>query len=75
MSDIVDGELCFRGKYVATVLVYSDTTQALRVNVECDYEDKLEELRAVSHTPVTFNERTAVYRISQVSIDSDCLVR
>ena len=40
----VDGNPWFRGKDVATILGYSDTKQAIRVNVDSGDKKKMEEL-------------------------------
>ena len=62
---IVDSLLYFNGKDIATILGYSDTKQAIRVNVDDDDKQKLEELNkqvgGVSNKPLDYNDRNTIY--------------
>jgi hypothetical protein len=51
----------FRGKDVATILGYSDTSQAIRVNVDSDDKKKMRELGPVSNTPLDANAKNSMY--------------
>ena len=50
---IVKDDPWFRGKYIATIFEYAGTKQALRVNVDTEDKQKLEQLRGVLNTPWT----------------------
>ena len=59
---VVDNNVWFRGKNVATALGYKDTTQAIRDNVEDEDKQKLEEIYgAFSTQSLTFNETNTIY--------------
>ena len=65
---IVNNFPYFKGKDIATILGYVDTKQAIRVNVDDDDKQKLEELNkqfeligGVSDKPLDYNDRNAIY--------------
>ena len=65
---IIDDAPYFKGKDIATVLGYADTKQAIRVNVDDDDKNNLEELNlqleslgGVSNTPLDYNEGNTIY--------------
>jgi prophage antirepressor-like protein len=56
-----EGDIWFRGKTVATVLGYSDTSQSIRKHVEQDDTCKLRDFeRDVISTPLTNNEKNTI---------------
>ena len=59
---IVDNNVWFRGKDVAKALGYTETTHAIKNNVEEEDKQKLEELYGGCEiTPLTFNEKNTIY--------------
>ena len=57
----VSGEPWFKGKDVAKILGYNNTTQALMKNVDDDDKKKMEELGGPKMGPPDGNERRTVY--------------
>ena len=50
-----------KGKYLATLLDYADTKQAIAKHASEDDRKKMEELMGVQETPIGYRERTAIY--------------
>ena len=48
---IVKDDPWFRGKYIATILEYADTKQAIRVNVDTEDKQKLEKVKGCIEYP------------------------
>ena len=60
---IVDNNVWFRGKDVAKALGYTETTHAIKNNVEEEDKHKLEELYGGCEIPpLTFNEKNTIYK-------------
>ena len=57
----VSGEPWFRGKDVATILGYTNTMQAIRVNVDDDDKKKMEELGKLSDSSLDANAKQSMY--------------
>ena len=57
----VSGEPWFRGRDVATILGYNNTTQAIRVNVDDDDKKKMEELGKLSDSLPDPNARKTMF--------------
>jgi len=57
----VDGNPWFRGRDVATILGYNNTTQALRVNVDEDDRKKMDELGKLSDSLPDANAKKTIY--------------
>ena len=58
---IVDKNVWFRGKDVATALGYENTRQAIIIHVEDEDKCKLEELKSLPDRLLTFHEKTSLY--------------
>jgi prophage antirepressor-like protein len=58
---VVDNNVWFRGKNVATALGYENTTQTIIIHVEDEDKCKLEELWGLSDRFLTFNEKNTIY--------------
>ena len=65
---LVDNSPYFKGKDIANVLGYANTTQAIRINVDDDDKQKLEDLTnqleslgELSNSCLDYNERNAIY--------------
>ena len=57
----VDSQSWFRGKDVATILGYNNTTQAIRVNVDDDDKKKMEELGKLSDSSRDANAKNSIF--------------
>ena len=58
---VVDGQPWFRGKDIAIILEYTNTEQALRVNVDNDDKLKLKEIKTAINSGLTYNDKQATY--------------
>ncbi len=58
---VVNGNPWFKGKYIATLLGYVDTKQAVAKNVSDDDRMKMEELMGVQDTTIGYRDRTSIY--------------
>ena len=60
---VVGGDPWFKGKYIATLLGYADTKQAIAKNVSKDDQKKMEELRGSGRRPwTTMPELPYIYK-------------
>lgn len=56
-----NNEPWFKAKDIALILEYTDTDQAIRKNIDEDDKQYMKDLRPVSHTALSYNEKNTIY--------------